>query len=452
MSNPHLIPLLEAVASLEAAWADADCGADLSRQQLLAVNSAMGIVQRRFDGLRAEVAAGIDHESRPELGPDGLAKQQGFRNSATLIAAGIGSSTGDAAKLTKLGKATAPRSNLLGDRLPATYPVVEAAIHHGTIAADAGSLIVSTLNDARLHVNVERITEAEKLLVEKAAGLTLDEVRKLVTHAAAWLNPDGVEPREEEARATRSLTMFERDGSLFLNLKTDVASGAPVKAAIEAWVATVFQARQNDPHGDTTDEGGVDRRTVAMIRADALTAICEHVAECDNNGLPLAGATVIVRVALDDISDGAGLATIDGTDHPISVTTCRQIAASGGIIPVVLGSAGEILDWGREKRLFTRAQRLALVERDGGCVMCGLPPQMTKAHHIRWWLRDTGPTDLSNGVLLCTSCHHRIHDNGWEVQVEGTTRASKVWIIPPASVDPAQTPRLGGRARTSIAA
>ncbi|WP_342670847.1 HNH endonuclease, partial [Microbacterium sp. K24] len=42
--------------------------------------------------------------------------------------------------------------------------------------------------------------------------------------------------------------------------------------------------------------------------------------------------------------------------------------------------------------------------------MCGLPPGMTKAHHIKWWTRDRGPTDLSNGVLLCETCHHRIHD------------------------------------------
>ncbi len=95
------------------------------------------------------------------------------------------------------------------------------------------------------------------------------------------------------------------------------------------------------------------------------------------------------------------------------------MAAGGGIIPVVLGGEGEILDWGREKRLFTRAQRLALVERDGGCVMCGLPPQLTRAHHLRWWQRDGGSTDLDNGVLLCDSCHRRIHDNEWGDQDRG---------------------------------
>ncbi|MBV0894251.1 HNH endonuclease signature motif containing protein [Microbacterium sp. NC79] len=469
MTNPHLTPLLEAVAALESAWCDAECGTDLTRTQLLAVNAAMGTLQRRFDGLRAEVAAGIEHESRPELGPDGLAKQQGFRNSATLIAATTGGTTGDASKLTKLGKATAPRSNLLGEKLPPKYPAVQDALQRGTIAAAAGSLIVAMLDRARLNASTEQIGEAEALLVEGAAGLSCDDVRKLVTRAEAWLNPDGVEPREDEARASRSLTMFERDGSLFVNFRTDVASGAPIKNAIQAWVTATFQARNSNAHAaaghSETCEGtatgdapegwtmpGDDRRTVAQLQADALTAICEHLTGCDNNELPLTGATVIVRVSLDDLTTGTGVATIDGTDQPISISTCRQMAASGGVIPAVLGSDGEILDWGREKRLFTKAQRLALVERDGGCVMCGLPPQMTKAHHIRWWQRDTGPTDLSNGVLLCTSCHHRIHDNGWNIRVDGTKRTSKVWIIPPATVDPTQTPRLGGRARYDIAA
>ncbi|MCG1038037.1 HNH endonuclease signature motif containing protein, partial [Polaribacter sargassicola] len=77
-----------------------------------------------------------------------------------------------------------------------------------------------------------------------------------------------------------------------------------------------------------------------------------------------------------------------------------------------------ILDLGRENRLFTKAQKLALVERDGGCARCGLPPHMTKAHHLKWWKRDAGPTDLSNGVLLCESCHHRIHDNGWDIRID----------------------------------
>ena len=449
MANPHLTPLLEAVTRLDEVWADAGNAAELSRPQLLEVHRTLGVVQRRLDGIHAELAASIARESRPELGAAGLAKEQGFRSPATMIAAATGSSTGEAARLVKVGEATAPRANLIGEALPPRYPEVQRAIGDGALGAAAASAIVTLLDRARLKVAPARIGEAEQLLVDRAAGLSLDDVRKLVVHAEAWLDPDGVAPREEEARARRSLTMFERDGSLHLTLQTDVASGAPVKAAIQAYVTAVFQARANalDPDGPDAD-----RRTVPMIQADALAEICAHASGCDNSGLPLPGATVIVRVGLDDLTAGTGSATVDGLDHPVSVRACRRMAAGGGVIPVVLGGGGEILDWGREKRLFTRAQRLALVERDGGCVMCGLPPQLTRAHHLRWWQRDSGPTDLDNGVLLCESCHHRIHDNGWEIRVDGNGVARRVWLIPPPNVDPQRRPRLGGRARYDIAA
>lgn len=193
--------------------------------------------------------------------------------------------------------------------------------------------------------------------------------------------------------------------------------------AIQAYVTATFQARAHVLDPEAPD---ADRRTVTMLQADALAEICAHASGCDNGGLPVSGATVVVRVGLDDLAAGTGFATVDGLDQPVSISACRRMAAGGGIIPAVLGGRGEILDWGREKRLFTRAQRLALVERDGGCVMCGLPPQMTRAHHLRWWQRDAGSTDLDNGVLLCESCQHRIHDNGWEVRIDGCGFAARV--------------------------
>ncbi|MFD2757615.1 HNH endonuclease [Gulosibacter faecalis] len=128
----------------------------------------------------------------------------------------------------------------------------------------------------------------------------------------------------------------------------------------------------------------------------------------------------------------------------------------------MLGGAGEVLDLGRASRLATPAQRKALIERDGGCAFCGLEPSMCEVHHVRYWTRDAGPTDLSNLILLCTTCHHRIHDDEWQIRIvppdtadpyQGPARPARfsvldeVWFIPPASVYPDRTPRLGGRRR-----
>ncbi|MDQ0643815.1 HNH endonuclease signature motif containing protein [Microbacterium murale] len=413
-----LTGLHEAISRLDVAWADAGDSNDLSRDQLIAVTNAIGLLQRRLDAVHVGVAAGVASESRTELGADSLAKQQGFRTPAKLIAAATGMSTGDAIRLIKVGEATAVRTDLLGARLPAKYPLVSEAMAAGTLSAQAAALIIGVLERCRIAAGPQQTAEGERLLVDAAPGLALDEIRRLVVRVEAWLDPDGVEPREDEQRGKRSLTFFERGGRLHLNGNFDVETGAPIVAALRGYVSAAFAARQDAPDPDAPD---ADRRTVPML----------HV---------------------DDLESATGAATIDGIDQPISAAAARRMAADGGVIPCVLGGDSEILDWGRKKRFFTKAQRLALVERDGGCAMCNLPPEMVKAHHMRWWERHHGRTDLSNGILLCESCHHRIHDNGWDIHIDGTGVNARVWFIPPAHVDPARTPRLGGRARFDIAA
>jgi 5-methylcytosine-specific restriction protein A len=287
--------------------------------------------------------------------------------------------------------------------------------------------------------------------VAQAPGLTLDQLTRVLARAEAWLDPDGVAPREDQARTDRSLTIREDHGRVIIHAELDPASAAPITTAIEALVSDEMRATRDAQHDGTADPD-VPRRSVVQMQADALVRLCEHALGCPEKDLPLHGATVVVRIAHDDLVNGTGFATIDGITAPVSVATARRMAASGGIISCVLGGNSEILDWGRTKRLFTPTQRLALVERDGGCAMCGAPPGHTKVHHLRWWARDAGPTDLDNGILLCESCHHRIHDNDWTIRIHGTGTQANVWFIPPPHVDPARTPRLGGRARYDYAA
>ncbi|MGH8887752.1 MAG: HNH endonuclease, partial [Egibacteraceae bacterium] len=34
--------------------------------------------------------------------------------------------------------------------------------------------------------------------------------------------------------------------------------------------------------------------------------------------------------------------------------------------------------------------------------------------YVVFWI-DLGPTDLDNLVLLCTGCHHNVHERGWRL-------------------------------------
>ena len=181
-----------------------------------------------------------------------------------------------------------------------------------------------------------------------------------------------------------------------------------MKAAIEALVSDVLRRREPT----SSDERAIvdDLRTIPQIQADALAAIARHSLGCAQTITPLAKTTVVVGLDLETLRSGIGHACIDGIDQPISAATARRMAADGGLIPAVLGG-----------------QNIASVE----------------AHHIAWWERDAGPTDLANGVLLCSFCHRMVHRDGWGIRAT----AGSVWFIPPPHVDPHQTPRLGGRAR-----
>ncbi|HET6166405.1 MAG TPA: HNH endonuclease signature motif containing protein, partial [Marmoricola sp.] len=101
----------------------------------------------------------------------------------------------------------------------------------------------------------------------------------------------------------------------------------------------------------------------------------------------------------------------DGTE--VSPGEARRLACGAGLIPAVLGGPSAVLDVGREQRLFTRAQRIALTLRDKGCRAegCDRPPSWTEAHHFDHW-SEGGTTDLDNAVLLC-GFHHRLahHDH-----------------------------------------
>ncbi|HEV7907673.1 MAG TPA: DUF222 domain-containing protein, partial [Pseudonocardiaceae bacterium] len=207
-----------------------------------------------------------------------------------------------------------------------------------------------------------------------------------------------------------------------------------------------------DADADADDIDLPESRTMAQIRSDAATDVFRHLATCTTStgagGKP--SVTVLVRVDLHTLQTGVGAGQIDGIPSPVSAGTVRRMAADAHLIPVVLGTDSEVLDLGRKHRLFSRAQKLALAERDGGCAWTGCPhpPSYTEAHHIRWWDSDHGATDLNNGILLCSSHHHRVHHDEWEIQV----RENVPYFIPPAHIDPHRRPRPGGRLRFHHAA
>lgn len=444
MENHSLDGIAQALAVLTAAVGERVPDA-LAPGELVAVNQAFGALKRHVEAAFAPFAAEIARQSRTELGKDSLAKKQGFRSPVSLIQATTGSTPAEAFKLVQVGEATAPRLTLTGESLPAKHPHVGAAVSAGTLSVASASAIVTLLDRVAPRVDAARLDAAERELVAMAPGLRADELSRLIARAEAHLDPDGLEPRHEQARAERFLDISERDGRLRFTGEMDIETGAPIKTVIDAMVAQTL--RKNHDADDATR----DNRSIRQMRIDALAAICRHALGCDS--LPTGPTTtVIVTMTLDQLEAGIGAATIDGIDQPLPAGAVRRLARDLQVIPAVLGSDSVVLDWGRDERGFTRAQKLALALRDGGCACCGAPVSWTEVHHIRWWARDNGPTDLDNGILLCVACHHRIHDDGWEILIDGVGVDAVVQFIPPPWIDPDREPRPGARHRYTLSA
>lgn len=456
--SPHpLTPIERDLDALRGAWADSmpAFGAipgstqveleQMSDSGLVAVTDLLARVRRDAEAVLARVAAEVARRSGPEFGDIGLAKARGFHNPVRLIAASTGSTRSDAAKLIGVGTATAERQTFGGERVASKHPHVAAALQTTMIGIDAASSITSMLDRVALRADPALADVAEAALVELATQVPLELLMRGVREAEARLDADGVEPREELLRSERSLTMREAgNGMVHLQARLDPESAAPIKAAIEALVSDVLRRREPtecEPRLAVDDE-----RTIPQIQVDSLAMLARHTLGCTQTLTPLVKTTVIVRLDVDTLVDGIGHARIDGFEQPISAATARRMAADAELIPAVMGGDSIPLDLGRAARFFSRAQRLALGERDGGCASCGQNISYVEAHHIEWWHRDDGPSDLRNGVMLCSFCHHMIHRDGWRIRAA----RNEVWFIPPPHIDPQQVPRLGGRARFEL--
>jgi hypothetical protein len=109
----------------------------------------------------------------------------------------------------------------------------------------------------------------------------------------------------------------------------------------------------------------------------------------------------------------------------------RRLACDADLIPVCLGTHGEVLDVGRTARLITPALWRALVARDRHCAFpgCTRPPVMCHAHHIVHWV-DGGTTSLDNLVLVCGEHHRVLHHTPWQVRLN--PHDGRPEFLPPA--------------------
>ena len=120
-----------------------------------------------------------------------------------------------------------------------------------------------------------------------------------------------------------------------------------------------------------------------------------------------------MRADLADLLDGSGIGEIAGTG-PIPSSAVDRLCCNAEVSVVLFDTELNPVYEVVVSRAPTAAQRRALIARDGACVGCGAAPGECEAHHIIPWMRG-GPTKIDNLVLVCWSCHDKIHDHNWQV-------------------------------------
>ena len=431
---------------------DAALYACASESALLEANQLYAASQVALRNGGAFIAGEIAHRSAPELGSQGLAQRSGHRTPEQFIKTTNGVTGRDAVTAVRVGslmrEAAVEGEVDLATGVVATQtqpwlsPVTDA-LGSRSISIEAAEAIRSGLGSPNSAISEEQLQDAASQLVDAARSLDPDALAREARAFRDELDVEGAKLREDERRQKRSLRLYvQPDGTTKLVWIMDPETAATVRDLYDRTTSPKLGGvRFVDSERQTlADSILADERTPEQIASDGFEQLLKLGADANPDFLLGSGAPVLRLTATQTAFErGTGLARIEGEATPVSISSAWRLSCDAGVAGFVLADDGHVVNFGREQRFFTRKQKEALAILWGGCACpgCPRPPSWTEAHHIVFWKRDGGKTDLADGILLCRYHHLLFHNNGWEIFRDQNNR---YWLIPPPERDPAQTP------------
>ncbi|WP_300577303.1 HNH endonuclease signature motif containing protein [uncultured Nocardioides sp.] len=315
------------------------------------------------------------------------------------------------ADATNRTRATAHRDVRLAVAL-SRFTALAEALAEGRVNTEQAHAITRALgdleNDGPADLEPVVVEQAEKHLVDCADGFDAKHLRVLGRHVLTVVAPEVGEAHEaklledEERRAAeRTRLTFASDGHGMVHGRFSIPTlhGAMLAKAIQA----LTWATQDPAEVRQT-------RPTPVAAGQAFTELLERMDAADLPSVGGVGATVVVTMTIDSLMGGLAAAAL-ATGEVISAGAARRLACEAGVIPMVLGGTSEVLDVGRRRRFHTRAQRLAIAQRDKTCVVggCDAPPSRCHVHHVIPW-SEGGSTSVKDGRLYCSAHHAMVHD------------------------------------------
>ena len=446
-SSDLLARLAAAAGALEAVPNELAVYRELSDDSLGEVVRALSAITRVAESRAAFAAGEVARRSAPELGHDGFAQRTGHRTAIELVRAMTGATAREATTAVEAGllvQQTVPDAvtgEVFGER-PWLLPVGRA-LAGGTLSTAAAEAIRNGLGSPSEGVTAAELAVAAEQLCEEAVTLDADRLFRRARELRDLLDESGIADRERQRRERRGLKFWRRaHGMGRLTWDLDPESCAVVGEIYDR----VTSPRRGGPRfvdeqaQAEADAVRADQRSTEQYASDVFVQLLRQGVDADSSRL-LGGNPPAVRVLVTAaaLNNRHGHGHIEGEPDPISIETVERIACSAGIVPIAFDDEGQGMNLGREQRLFSRRQRTVMAARDGGCmwVGCDRPPSWTEAHHIEFWDRDHGQTDIDRGILLCKHHHLLAHDHHWEI----TREHGSYWLTPPPDVDAEQRPR-----------
>lgn len=403
---------------------------------VLEVLDAVEKVKRQSEALGARALAVIE--------ADGTWSLDGARSMAAWYRARTGKHQASAAREIRQARA-------LRDHLPQTAQALAA----GEISIDHASALVrhTTGTEARRETLKDPDAGGE-LLLEHARGLDASSF----THAAArWAqhaDPDAANRAYREDTTAEEFYLSETTDGYVPGGWLSKASGKLLQQALDARIGVPAKGDRRRPSqrrasaltglaqlaldSGTLRPGARIRPHLAItVPFDTLqhlvaAAVPDHEPTCrlhttahEGGGEALGASTGAASgeaacdcSAADTIGTALDPATMalaepatfdDGA--PLAPALLARLACAGTLHRVIFGPGSEVLDVGREHRIFTSAQTRAVIARDQHCQYpdCNAPPGEGEIHHSIWWWAHHGTTTVKHGVLLCWYHHDYVH-------------------------------------------
>jgi hypothetical protein len=274
---------------------------------------------------------------------------------------------------------------------------------------------------------------------QRLAGLALTATAsQLARMISTFRSADGMRLTQQNKRA---VTWHERDDGMI-----DVRARVPKEEAAVLFAAIAAAKDQFGPPPVTPDPAGEPCQPALGVgtysNADALLDVARgFLATAPEYRSGEDRTLVVVHVSAENL-DGDVPA---GTSQPsqamchiagvgaIEAATAQRLACDNPLLGALVDTHGKVLALGRSRRLVSKAQRRALMIRDGMCQYPGChSTRHLKAHHRVPWIAG-GRTDLDNLILLCQWHHTAVHEGAVTI-AEG----SDGWVFTKPDGQPCQ--------------